>query len=251
LHYQEKGSGKYTFVLIHNAGGDSSFFTKQIDVLTSFGKVVLIDLPGHGRSKSHAAPTVSYFSDQVVQLCKELKWEYIIGVGLNYGANILLEINASNPGMLCASVMIDPPVFINTEVKALIENNIHELESGSSSHHAHELVKVSFIKTDDATRQIAIQAFTKIDTHYLAQLYRNLIDWDRTSQEKVKQVNHRSLLITTDAALCSIEDMQRVNPGIISAKVVGSMYWATLEVPQQVNSMIDRFMQTFGNGSDN
>ena len=44
LHFEEKGSGKYTFILLHNAGGDSSFFTQQIDVLIRFGKVVLIDL---------------------------------------------------------------------------------------------------------------------------------------------------------------------------------------------------------------
>ncbi len=250
LHFEEKGSGKYTFILLHNAGGDSSFFTQQIDVLIRFGKVVLIDLPGHGQSESGSDPTVSYFSDQMIQLCKELQCENIIAIGLNYGANILLEINASHPGLLCASVMIDPPVFINAEVNALIEKNSHELESDSSLQHAHELVKASFIKTDDVTRQIAIQAFTKIDTRYLAQLYRNLIDWDRSSQDKVKRVNHPSLLITTDAALCSIEDMKRVNPDIMSAKVFGSLYWATLEVPQQINTMINRFMETLHEQGD-
>jgi pimeloyl-ACP methyl ester carboxylesterase len=220
MHYQQKGTGKYTFVLLHNAGGDSRFFSKQIDFLASLGKVVAIDLPGHGQSQSQQAPSVAYFAGQVIQLCNELQLQHIIGIGLNYGANILLEINAIKHEMLYASIMIDPPIFLSKDVTALIDNNIHELKASTSAQHAQALVNESFIQVDAETKHIALQAFSNIDNHYLAELYKNLLDWDKTSEDKVKQVRHKSLLIITDAALCSMEDMQRVNASITSAKVV-------------------------------
>lgn len=243
MHFQQKGSGKYTFILLHNAGGDSTFFSKQVDFLADLGKVILVDLPGHGQSKPQIQPSVTNFANKIIQLCDELHLQHLIGIGLNYGANILLEINTMKPEMLYASIMIDPPIFLGKDVTVLIENNIHELAASTSAHHAQTLVNESFIHTDSATKKLAMKSFSQIDNHYLAELYQNLLVWDKTSEDKVRQIKHKSLLILTEAALCSIATINRVNTNIASAKVASSMYWATLEVPDQINSMIARFVQ--------
>ena len=62
LHFEErKEVESIRLYYCINAGGDSSFFTQQINVLIRFGKVVLIDLPGHGQSESGSDPTMPLF----------------------------------------------------------------------------------------------------------------------------------------------------------------------------------------------
>lgn len=100
----------------------------------------------------------------------------------------------------------------------------------------------SFIHADVAAKQVAMNAFSTIEGAYLANLYRDLLQWDKTSTHKVAALHHNCLVIFTDAALCSAADIQAANSKIQTAKVVGSMYWATLEVPEQINSMIKRFV---------
>ena len=241
MHYELTGSGSDTFVLLHNAGGDHSFFHMQVAMLAKLGRVLAIDLPGHGRSKAEKKYSVGLFASDVKDLCDNLGLGNIIGVGLNYGANIFLDFAEQFPGALKLLVMIDPPIFLSGKVRDLINNNIMHLESPAGALHADELVAQSFVRASDATKNVALRAFSLVDSDFLAAIYKDLLVWDKGSKPKVESLAMPCLTIVTDAALCSIEDLSACNQRIKTAKVVGSMYWATLEVPDQINSMLHRF----------
>ena len=63
------------------------------------------------------------------------------------------------------------------------------------------------------------------------------------SKNLVANLKTQSLVILTNGSLCSGADLLQINSQIEIGKVVGSLYWATLEVPDQVNSMILRFLE--------
>ena len=72
LNYKIAGTGPQNFVLIHNAGGNYRFMDAPFKYLSQFGRVLSLDLRGHGESdKSEHAYTVESFAADVLTLCKE------------------------------------------------------------------------------------------------------------------------------------------------------------------------------------
>src|SRR5882672_9638914 len=63
IHYLLAGKGTQTVVFIHGWAGNSGFWREQVPALADKAKLILIDLPGHGRSdKPHTDYTMDYFA---------------------------------------------------------------------------------------------------------------------------------------------------------------------------------------------
>ena len=97
IHYETHGSGHQTFVLLHKAGGDLNFFKPQISFLQTYGKVIAIDLLGHGKSqKPEQDYSVAEYAADINNLLNELNINQAVGIGLNYGANIFIEMGSKH-----------------------------------------------------------------------------------------------------------------------------------------------------------
>ena len=86
--------------------------------------------------------------------------------------------------------------------------------------------------------------FKKVDRKTLNEVYHSLLEWDNDSENIVSSLSLPSLCILTDENLCSYDEIKRIAPQFILGKVIGSKCWATLEAPEQVNAMIERFLVT-------
>jgi hypothetical protein len=64
------------------------------------------------------------------------------------------------------------------------------------------------------------------------------------SEANASHISCPTLCILTDEHHCSYEKMKHQAPHFEIGKVVGSKCWATLEAPEQVNAMIQRFLHT-------
>ena len=82
--------------------------------------------------------------------------------------------------------------------------------------------------------------------YILASIFSDLIEWDKTALKKIANLTIPVLCIITDEHHCAFSKLQSCNNKIEIGKVVCSRCWATLEVPEQVNSMILRFLEIQG-----
>ncbi len=244
MSYQIFGKGEQVFLLVHNAGGDHRFLAPQIRMLSAFGRVLAVDLPGHGKSQSHVVhnDTLNFYAEAILELCQSLNIFNVIGTGLNYGANVLIECANIYPRLFSKMVWIDPPLLMQESVKALVNKHIQDLRDPLVLDHAERAVSEAFLRSTEANQQMALEAFKQISAVVLASLYENLLLWDQNSAQKIKELSIPTLCILTDGALCSVADLLQHQPKIKIGKVVDSFYWATLEVPDQVNAMLKRFL---------
>jgi len=81
----------------------------------------------------------------------------------------------------------------------------------------------------------------------LAEIFKGLLEWDTASAGSLKKILYPTLCILTDEHHCTFEKIRRQAPQFEIGKVVGSKCWATLEVPEQVNTMIARFLKFIPN----
>ncbi len=244
IFYEIFGSGSKNFILLHNAGGNHQFLRYQINAFSEIGKVVGIDMLGHGNSdKPIKKYAVLEYAEDIIELCNYLNIDKVVGIGLNYGANVLLQLAVNKPEIISKLILIEPPLLMKPETVDRIQEHMGHLSNCKMTEYAEILVKQSFINTTKENREIAKSSFKTIKKEVLFSIYTNLLEWDKLSRNIVVNLKIPSLCILTNGSLCSGADLLQINPQIEIGKVVGSLYWTTLEVPDQVNSMILRFLE--------
>jgi pimeloyl-ACP methyl ester carboxylesterase len=238
------GTGNLNFVLIHNAGSDHHFFTHQLKMLRQFGDVIQLDLPGSGKSHPVSSYKMSDLSSFIAKICKKMSLKNICLIGLNNGANISIDTALHQSLEIQRLILIDPPIFMDKPFISEIDSFIQKLEKGECNQQfVDTLVDALFLNTDPSNKQIAANAFNNVDKKSLSGIFKGLLEWDAKSAGILKKITCPTLCILTDEHHCSYEKMHREAPQFEIGKVVGSKCWATLEVPEQVNAMISRFLK--------
>ncbi len=241
---QIPGEGDLNFVLIHNAGSDHRFFIHQLELLRKFGNIVQLDLPGHGKSSPISSYKMGDLSSVIARVCKKLSLKNVCLIGLNNGANIAIDTALNHSLAIVRLVLIDPPIFMDRSFVSEIDSYIESLERAEFNHEfVASFVDALFIDTPSSNKEIAASAFNGVDKKALQAIFRGLLEWDAKSAGTLKKIAHPTLCILTDEHHCSFEKMAREAPQFEIGKVMGSKCWATLEVPDQVNAMIARFLK--------
>lgn len=199
------------------------------------GRVIVPDLLGHGVSDPPKIEyTLDVFAESLIQCCQREKIERCIFIGLNYGANIGIEIAKKLPSLISHLVLIEPPFFMEPWIVELVEQSIaHPVKS-------EEIVDAMFMKASDEARAIALKALKSTKSFVKASVYRNLLAWDKKHAFKC---SIPTLMIQTSQPFCVEERARTMFSNFQVGRVVGSGPWANLEVPTQVHSIINRFLE--------
>lgn len=243
LSYKIAGTGKLNFVLIHNAGGNHQFMNPQFEHFSHSARVLSIDLRGHGESdKPKQNYSIKTFAEDIIYLCQTHGIKKAVFVGLNFGANVAIEI-ANLSSLVSHLVLIDPPILMEPWVVKLVQDHIDDLHKPSHENFAENIVNSVFLNTDENNKKIAIGAFETTDKAALASTYENLLKWDKESIQKLKYCTMPVLYIQSSQPFCREDDLRKYCPHVVAGKVAGAGHWASIETPDQVNSMIKRFLE--------
>jgi len=106
-----RGAGSPTIVLIHSIGGDRSDWDPIAPALAKHHRLLLVDLPGHGRSAPPDKATVTAAARALGQVMAKNKVTGALLVGHSYGALVALETAAADPKAASAVVTIDAATY--------------------------------------------------------------------------------------------------------------------------------------------
>ena len=108
VHYLIVGEGKQAVVLIHGWGGNLGIWKEQVAALKTRAKLILIDLPGHGRSdKPRTDYTMDFFAGGVVAVLKDAGIKKATLVGHSMGAPVICRVYAQAPEKIAGLVAVD------------------------------------------------------------------------------------------------------------------------------------------------
>jgi len=127
LHYtlyrHKESTDWVTFV--HGAGGSSSIWFKQIRDFSREFNVLLIDLRGHGKSKSPSYDKLQTYSfdvigDEVIEVLNHLKIAHSHFVGISLGTIIIREISERYPDRVKSLVLAGAIMKLNVRGQVLM-----------------------------------------------------------------------------------------------------------------------------------
>jgi 3-oxoadipate enol-lactonase len=105
--YESRGKGR-TLLLIHGAGGMSSYWANQLSELSRKLRVIAIDLPGHGSSeRMKEKPTIQWYVKHVVEFMKQIGVMKGVIAGHSMGGVIVQLLALEHPELVERLIIID------------------------------------------------------------------------------------------------------------------------------------------------
>lgn len=105
LNVEIYGTGE-PIVFIHGVGGSSQYWYYQREYLKHFMKVILIDLPGHGKSPGEACKTIEEAREVVHDAIVWLGIDTCYMAGHSMGGGIVMSFALTYPELLKSIILI-------------------------------------------------------------------------------------------------------------------------------------------------
>lgn len=243
MAWEETGRGDPPLILVHGWCCDRSFLAPQQAALAATRRVIAVDLPGHGASE---APRRDYgvpaLAADVAWLCDRLALERPVLIGHSLGGAVAIQLAVDRPQQVAAVVALDTTLGPGLEIRRAWAALVEDLAGPDFRAAARAAIeRLYFSPTDDAARRARIlAAMTARPQHVMHDVFAGIAAWD--SDAAVAALRVPFLHIARSAGGTDHAHLRRLCPQAMTARVVGSGHFITLEVPEQVNAMIARFL---------
>ncbi|MDG1332193.1 MAG: alpha/beta hydrolase [Crocinitomicaceae bacterium] len=121
IYRNEKAKKWVTFV--HGAGGSSSIWFRQIRAFKNEFNILLLDLRGHGNSKSSSNEkkyTFEAVTNDILEVLKHLEIKKTHFIGISLGTILIRDLAERNPEMVESMVMGGAILKLDTRSKVLM-----------------------------------------------------------------------------------------------------------------------------------
>jgi pimeloyl-ACP methyl ester carboxylesterase len=243
LAFEETGHGD-PVVFVHGWTCNRSYFAPQRDHLARRYRVVSVDLRGHGESDKPPGPyTIAGFADDVAWLSRELGLVKPVVIGHSMGGMTALEIAARHPDLPGAIVVCDSPMALPAPLAAnlvTVSADFHKPDWRPA--HRAFLSDVLFIASDDPARKQRILAdMTSAPDHVTLGCWDAIVGADM--EGALRRCKAPFLYLGAATPLADFARLRELSPHVVIGQTVGAGHFHQLEVPVQVNAMIDRFLE--------
>ena len=244
LCYEEAGGGDPPLLFVHGWCCDHSYFALQVGHFKARHRAVSVDLRGHGASDK---PVMDYrmsaFADDLAWLCRQLGLDRPVVVGHSMGGAIALVMAAEFQETVRGVVMIDSPVVTPAAVREARRPFIAALNGPACREAAASFISERlFIPTDDPARKARILAsMLDVPQHVMASAMARL--WDCDTESAAVLCKQPLLYIGADIeSRTDFALFRELAPQLLVGQTVGAGHFNLLEVPDQVNAMIETFL---------
>lgn len=244
LAYTDSGSSGSPIVLVHGWTCDHTYFAPQEAHLGRKHRIVAVDLRGHGASdKPEGAYPISLLADDVAWLCGELGLEKPVVIGHSMGGMTAVELGARHPDLAAAVVACDSPLAIPEALAANLAGFSAELKKPNwRPVHAGFIANALFLPTDDPERKRKILAqMTSAPDHVTLACWDAIASADMDSS--LQRLKVPFLYLAAAPPIADQAKLRKLCPHVMIGQTVAAGHFHQLEVPDQVNAMIDAFLR--------
>jgi pimeloyl-ACP methyl ester carboxylesterase len=241
LSYEEMGSGGPPLLFVHGWGGQASHFAPQMEHFKRSHRVVALDRRGHGNSDKPEGPySIPAIAEEIAWTARELGLHKPVVVVHSMGA-IGMELASRYPELASALVVLDAPAFAPPAVREVFQGILAGLRTPDYRDAVNATCdRLIFLPTDDKTRRAALHgALVANPQHILVSTWAEFLAYDAAPAAAACRIP----LLYIGGVMPHDEAMMRAAcPHIVIGRTVGAGHFHQLEVPTQVNAMIERFL---------
>lgn len=243
LRYTEVGSGGVPLLFVPGGSCDWWSFHRQLEHFGASRRCVSIDLRGHGQSdKPPGGYTMAGYADDVAWLAGQLGLDRPIVVGHSMGGAIAVQLAADHPDVARALVLVDPaPVGDN---RAGFDHMLAAFDRFGVDATRRRAFRNFFLPGfDEALLAEICDRAAQTPDHVFRSEIEGLRDWDGAGAARRAQLP--VLHIAAARPTCDPASLVAAIPHAVTGQTVGAGHFNMLEVPGQVNAMIEQFERQY------
>lgn len=245
LAYDEAGKGDPAFLFVHGWLCDRTHFAPQLEHFSRIGRSIAVDLRGHGQSdKPEQDYTLAAFAEDLRWLCHQLGVQQPVIVGHSMGGAVALVLAAKYPGLPKAIVALDCPVYLPEQHHAALQRATQRFHGPEYELRVRRFVENLFLPSDDQQRKARIVETILAGPEHVGTAAFDALLADPISLAASAPKIDVPLLAVASAGghMADIGKLRERTPLLVTGQTVGAGHFLQLEVPDQVNSMIERFL---------
>jgi pimeloyl-ACP methyl ester carboxylesterase len=245
LFYEKKGSGDPALVFVHGWTCDHTHFVPQVEHFSADHTTVVVDLRGHGQSEAIGPFNIEAYSDDVAWLCRALDLDGPVVIGHSMGGMIAVQLAASYPETVRAVVALDSPFVPSAGLQDTVEPLITAMDGPGHFEARREMAAFTIGPfAAPELRDTLVATMCAPERNVAVEAFASVVEWD--GAKVLCGVTVPVLTITagtggpdgpTDASRLLGEC-----PRLLTGATVGAGHFIQLEVPDQVNAMLERFL---------
>ncbi|MCB2191658.1 MAG: alpha/beta hydrolase [Deltaproteobacteria bacterium] len=244
MAFEQAGEGDPALVFLHAFACDRTFLAPQMEHFAARHRVVSVDFLGHGESDT---PEIEYrlprFAEDVARLIEHLGLKEVVVVGHSMGGGVALELAAGWPDLVRAAVSIDSTLIPSIERKEKTLPAILRALQGPHYLMAARRFGGSMVLPSDgeAIKEHVEAVMSSPPRHVLVEMIKGLLAWD--GPQALARLTRPLLYIGSRRPLTGQAAMLAASPWVQYAQAAGSGHFLTLIVPEQINAMIQHWLE--------
>ena len=245
LYYREQGTGDPPLLFVHGWCCDNTHFQPQVDFFSRDHRCIAVDLRGHGESdKPEQDYTMAVFADDLAWLCAQLGVQKPVVIGHSMGGVVALALAQRHPDSPSAVVLVDSPVLLPDALKPQIAQVIAGLKSPAFLDVARGFVENAMFlpASDPALKERIAGGMAGAAQRVMVSAMEQIFAFD--SEAALAACRVPLLNLSAAAPLVDMARLRQLRPEVVTGQTVGSGHFNQLEVPDQVNAMLARFLET-------
>lgn len=239
IHIERYGRGE-KILFLHGSGWNTHMWYNQRDHLASSMEVILIDLPGHGKSLGNGCKSIEAYRDVVYETMKEHDIERPYIAGHSLGGAIALSLSLVYPDSIKGIILIGTGARLKV-LPLILEGIAHDTEKTVEN-----IVELAFTpKTSQALKNQAVNAVMGCRAEVISNDFYACNGFD--IMESVSSIVSPTLIICgADDALTLPKYSLYLNKNIHASKFVlveDAGHMVMMEKPAEVNRVIEQFVK--------
>jgi sigma-B regulation protein RsbQ len=250
IHYVTLGKGRHTLVFVHGWAGNTGFWREQVPAVSDKAKLILIDLPGHGRSdKPWTDYTLDYFARGVIAVMRDARVNKATLIGHSMGVPVICRVYAQAPGKVAGLLAVDGflrrPEFKPEEAEKFVA------PFGKPEYRSYVTNFIQSMFPNPATRAVRDETVAEILTtpqHVMASAMEQMFD-SRQADWKLQSLSVPVLILNAPNPFWTPEYVayaRALSPKTDYRVIEGTGHFLMLEKPAAFNEALVSMLRKFG-----
>lgn len=235
IAYDDVGNGAPAIVFLHGLSGNRTHYQAQVSHLSGRHRVLNIDLRGHGES---AIPEEGYsldiLADDVVRVCEQVGLSHAVLCG--HSMPVVLKVALKRPSLTAGLVLLDGVVLLPPPVRERQGQLAQALQTGGWR----EALLGFFPGVAGRAAERVRADISAMPRYYAEPLMRDIASSDSAAELAALSC---PLMYVHSHIPADLDRLRQVYPDAIIEEIPDAGHWPMLTVPDQVNALLDRFLQ--------
>ncbi len=248
VHYKSLGSGDTALVFVHGWSCDHSFWRNQASAFDGKIRVILVDLPGHGKSdKPKIDYTMELFAKAVNAVLTEAGVNSAVLAGHSMGTPVARQFYRLYPKKTRALIAVDGSLKQLTQDAKQIEQIMSRFAGPDFQENVGKFVDGMFLpQTSDSVRKSVKDVMANAQQHVATSAMKNMFDASIWKDDEIKVPLQ---VINAKQPFWSPEYEQyvrKIAPQVDYRVMEGVGHFLMMEKPEEFNAIMTGFLRKQG-----